>query len=48
MATITTTPARHPVLTQNASAAVPARLLVIFISSTGDPLETGDREGNRA
>jgi quercetin dioxygenase-like cupin family protein len=42
------TPNTHPVLTQNASAAVPARLLVIFISSTGDSLESEDREGRCA
>lgn len=34
--------ARHP-LTENASRTQPARLLVVFVANTGDPLRTPDR-----
>jgi quercetin dioxygenase-like cupin family protein len=37
-------PNAHHLLTQNASAAAPARLLVIFISGTGDALKAEDPE----
>ena len=35
-------PGAHHVLTENPSTTAPAKLLVIFISNTGDPLKVDD------
>ncbi|MEV4755649.1 cupin domain-containing protein [Micromonospora sp. NPDC049559] len=35
-------PGAHHVLTENASRTEPARLLVVFVSATGDPLKVND------
>jgi quercetin dioxygenase-like cupin family protein len=35
-------PGAHHVLTENTSKTKPAKLLVIFVSNTGDPLKTDD------
>jgi quercetin dioxygenase-like cupin family protein len=35
-------PGAHHVLTENTSKTEPAKLLVVFVSNTGDPLKTDD------
>ena len=35
-------PGAHHVLTENVSATEPAKLLVVFVSDTGDPLKVDD------
>jgi quercetin dioxygenase-like cupin family protein len=37
-------PGAHHVLTENTSKTKPAKLLVIFVSNTGDPLKVEDPE----
>jgi quercetin dioxygenase-like cupin family protein len=38
-------PGAHHVVTENVSATVPAKLLVMFISDTGQPLKSDDAKG---